>query len=231
MNVRQNQYSPSLTRLLMKYVKGYLVIFAISMLTAFGVFSWMPNYRGYLFEEDSLIENLSAVFFLLSFFLSLLFFFKSNIHRKALILISAVGLLGFLDELSFGERLFGFNKPEIHGVQIDGVHDFFDLGYTVISELTYHYPIYVFLFLGASIIMVTIVTLKYSYELKETMSNIYHEPPIILASFFTILVFLALVIDLELVLQEHYEELSNKALHLTAIPLRSKMQVNLVVSR
>jgi hypothetical protein len=183
----------------MKWVRGYLVIFAISILTAFGAYSWMPNYRGYLFREDGLIENLSAVFYLISFFLGLLFFFKSNIHRKALIIISAVGLLGFLDELSFGERLFGFNMPQIHGVKIDAVHDFFILGCKAIKELTYSYPIYVFLFLGVGIIMVTIVTLKYSYELKETMSNIYHEPPFILALFFTTIVFSALVIDLKLV--------------------------------
>jgi hypothetical protein len=159
----------------------------------------MPNYRGYLFSEDGLIENLSAIFFLISFFLGLIFIFNNNIHRKALIFISAVGLLGFLDELSFGESLFGFNMPRIYGVKIDAVHDFFFLGYKVIMGLTYLYPIYVFLFLGVCIIGVTIVTLKYSYELKETISNIYNKPPFILALFFTILVISALVIDLDLV--------------------------------
>lgn len=183
----------------MTYVRGYLVIFGISTLTAFGVYSWMPSYRRYLLNEDSLIETLSAVFYLISFFLALLFFFKSNIHRKPLIFISAVGLLGFLDELSFGERLFGFNMPYIYGVKIDAAHDFFSLGYKVIREFTHSYPIYVFLLLGVGTIMVTIVTLRYRYELRDIMSNIYLKPPFILALFFTILVFSALLIDLDLV--------------------------------
>jgi hypothetical protein len=88
----------------MIYVRVYLVIFGISILTAFGVYVWVPPYRSYLFHEDSLIENLSAILYLISFFTAFLFSLKIKIYRKALIVLSAVSLLGFLDELSFGER-------------------------------------------------------------------------------------------------------------------------------
>ena len=43
--------------------------------------------------------------------------------RKLHALIPVAGLIGFLDELSFGERVFGFTPPTLYGIDIDATHD------------------------------------------------------------------------------------------------------------
>lgn len=183
----------------MKYVWIYLVLFGVNILIALGVGIWMPGYKAYLIKEDSLVENLSAFFFLSTFFLSFLFFLKRKKHRKALIIVSAVGLLGFLDEISFGERLFALNMPYIGSVKIDALHDFFFLGYKVIKGFTHSHAIFVYLLIGVGVIMAVIVALKHRYKLIGIISNSNYKQTYILALFFASLVFAALIIDLEIV--------------------------------
>lgn len=74
----------------------------------------------YLADEDELIENAGALFFLGS---SLLFFTAFNRKRKTtgkskpgdlvLIGLAALFLFGFLEEISWGQRIFGIDTPEI----------------------------------------------------------------------------------------------------------------------
>ena len=186
----------------MKYVWIYLVLFGVNILTAWGVGMWIPDYRAYLVNEDSLVEHLSAFLFLSTFFLSFLFVIKSKKNRKSLIIVSAVGLLGFLDEISFGERLFMLNMPIIGGKKIDAVHDLFELGYKGIKILTHSHAIFVYLLIligGGAIMAVTRVALKYRYKLIAIISNGYYKQTYILALFFASLVFAALIIDLGII--------------------------------
>ena len=183
----------------MKLVKAYLVIFATTMIVAVCVLIWFSNYRGYLITEDSLVENLSNIFFLLSFLLCIVFYFKSNIHRKAFILLSAIGLLGLLEEISFGERILGFKALKIDGVKIDSVHDFFKLGCKLIKKLAIGYPVYAFIFTGIGIIAAIILLSKYRYQLIETISKILRRPVFIFFAIFSILISISLLIDLGLV--------------------------------
>lgn len=39
-------------------------------------------------------------------------------------LVAGLALIGALDEISFGERLFGLTMPRVAGYKIDGLHDF-----------------------------------------------------------------------------------------------------------
>jgi hypothetical protein len=55
---------------------------------------------------------------------------RSRRYRALLVVASALGLVGFLDEISFGARLFGWSMPEMTGGgELDGVHDLVILTY------------------------------------------------------------------------------------------------------
>jgi hypothetical protein len=203
------------------------------MLTAFGVYFWVPSYRSYLFHEDSLIENLSAILYLISLFMAFLFSLKITMYRKALIVLSAVSLLGFLDELSFGERFFELKMLHIYGVKIDAAHDFFYLACKVIMQLATNYSTYVILFLSSGIIIVTVLLLKHRSKLIKIVANIYREPPFILALFFTIFVFISLVIDLDIVnneilfmVEELFEMNAALALLICCLSLQDQLSSN-----
>ena len=169
------------------------------MLIALGIYTWIPEYRGYLRHEDRLIENLTAFFYVSTFFLSLLFLLKSKEHLKERIVISVAGLLGFLDELSFGDRIFGFKWPYIYGVQIDAAHDFFKLGYILIKKPALLNTTYEYLLIGVCAMMAVIVALIFLYILIGIISNSYLKQTYILALLFASLGFVSLIIDLEIV--------------------------------
>jgi hypothetical protein len=207
------------------------------MLTAFVVYFWAPNYRRYLLDEDSLIENLSVGFYLISFCMGLLFLLKSKKHRKAPNVVSAVSLLGFLDELSFGERLFELEMPRINGVKIDAAHDFFNLAYRVIMKLAATYPTYVILFISTGIIIAIVLLLKHKSKLTKIVTIIYHNQPFILALFFAILVFFSLVIDLDIVhnkilfmVEELFEMLAALALLMCCLSLQEQLPSKQAIS-
>src|SRR3990172_817979 len=214
----------------MKYVWGYLALTGTTLLIAFAVCQWIPAYRRYLREEDSLVENLSAAFFVFSCFLALLILKKRKDHKKLLILISGLALLGFLDELSFGERIFGLSMPRIGGVKIDAAHDLFDLAHRELGKFPY-------LVAGIGAIS-AIAFFKYWSRAVTAMLGTPRHPHHFLILFFGIQILAALLIDtLEyrplFVLEELLEmnaaialsfcclSLPNPVLNPTGIPLRS----------
>jgi hypothetical protein len=181
----------------MKLVRIYLVLFSLTLVAACVIYTSIPAYRDYLLLEDSLIENLSALFFLLTVVIGLLFALKSEKHRKLFILVSVVGLLAFLEEISFGERIFAIDMPYLGDVKIDSLHDFFFL----FDPSDFHAP-YFFLLAGCGAIVAGIAAVKYRRKLKEIIVCIYQNPPFILALIFASIVLVTLVIDLDMVEHE-----------------------------
>jgi glycosyltransferase involved in cell wall biosynthesis len=76
--------------------------------------------------EDGFVETITALVFLTAGLIGLGQFFN---HRRCWIslAIGALGLMAFLDELSFGERLLGYEAPIVRGMKIDAAHDLLDL--------------------------------------------------------------------------------------------------------
>ena len=171
------------------------------MLVVCVVYAWFPTrYRHPFLMEDHLIENLSAAFFLGSCFLGLLFFMKTKFHSRKFLLLSAVGLLGFLDELSFGERIFGLSMPRISGTKIDAAHDSFYLGFQFFKNFVSSHPAYTLLLIGIGAAMLMVRgTFLHRSRLMDVISNFYRYPQYILILICVTLVSFALLIDLDLV--------------------------------
>ena len=172
----------------MNYVWGYLAFFGFNAIVACVVYVWSPTYRHYLVAEDSLVENLSAALYLLSFFLALLFLKERKNHRRLLVLVAAAGLLGFLDEISFGGRIFGFSPLQMSGVPIDAIHDLFALAYRKYSPLL----------VGISVVLL-IASVGYWSKLTATARSIIRQPHSLLFLFSVASIAVALVIDLPLI--------------------------------
>ena len=95
-----------------------------------------PSLRDNLVEEDKFLENLTALIFFQGFIIGAIniYRFKSLRHRKIYLFIPLIALLGFLDELSFGERIFGFSFPVFYGIKIDAAHDIFNLAKNIYRQ-------------------------------------------------------------------------------------------------
>ena len=182
----------------MKFVRIYFIIFGLSILTAFGVFIWAPEWRGYLLLEDRLIENLSAGSFLISFLIGVLLAFRYKTHRKVLIALAVVSLIGFLDEISYGARLYTVGIPIIYGVPIDSVHDLIQVAYKVFRNLVRHNLALVLMLSLIVIIIVNVLMMVYRSKVLVLFKKIFTDPPYILTSFFILILLFSSVIDLEI---------------------------------
>ena len=106
----------------------YTAITVSNILICSALFIIFPDLKSIFIHEDNFVENLSAILFFLSFFAGLiaLIGFKKPHHHPGYIAIPILGLIGFLDEISFGERLFRLEVPEVYGAKVASFHDAID---------------------------------------------------------------------------------------------------------
>ncbi|MFY0662144.1 MAG: hypothetical protein JXR15_16745 [Shimia sp.] len=104
-----------MTRLIRHHIA--LAVFFLSLVVAWAAF---PVWRGFWMNEDQWIEWASFLFFAAAAFGLLL---RVSPRTTKDISVGALCLLAALDEISFGERIFGFVAPSVGGVKIDGAHD------------------------------------------------------------------------------------------------------------
>lgn len=169
------------------------------MLVAFVVGMWMPDYRHFLIEEDSVVESLSALFFLTTFFVGLAFLVRGSGNRLLLTVATSLGLLGFLDELSFGERMFGLEMPYLLGVQIDATHDLFSLIYTVMRDLIRSQPLTGLLVVAVFGIGTVLLARRYGARLTVALVNYPNREAVNFGCIFVVLIAVALIIDLQII--------------------------------
>ena len=123
-----SRHSPALSVVGRAAGASFLLLFSTFAIAWLG-FIFFPAVTQRFVAEDSLVENASAISFLLASVLAVWTLKNNEGYRMYLWTIAAIGLLGFLDEISFGERLFGMSMPYVAGTKIDAAHDFVDLLY------------------------------------------------------------------------------------------------------
>lgn len=148
-----------------------------------------------LYQENGPIENLTAGLFLLTFLLGLFLLrnpgMKEKFTRKWVLFLLIVGLLGFLDETSFGRFWIGFSDHRLGGVSIDSIHDLIEAGYknSWLIIPIFIIPLAIFLF----------VIFKYRNKIRESILIKRYRPLYLSMSFFVILATLAIVMDLPII--------------------------------
>ncbi len=90
----------------------------------------------FIFREDSIVETISALFFLLGGIMALWVIVKKD-RNWIVYLIAVIGIISFLDEISFGMRVFKFSPPRLFDVRVDAIHDLIK----IIIEIAWHTPI------------------------------------------------------------------------------------------
>jgi hypothetical protein len=76
------------------------------------------------------VETATAWVFLLGAGFAALAFLRPRVPPRSFLWagVAALGLLAFLDEYSFGQRLGWFIPPRVSGVRLDAAHDLLELG-------------------------------------------------------------------------------------------------------
>ncbi len=180
----------------MKYAWSCLLVFCANVLAAYLLFFLVPASHDALLQEDGAVENLSAVLYLYAFLAGMFLFRKSVSFRKSLLLVGVLGLVGCLDEISFGERLTGAEMPELLGFKVDGVHDLFYVAAITLDSIP---RLYAALLVLAVMGVLAFVAVKYAPRLIRALWSLYPRSSIIIGLVFMTQLFISLVIDLELI--------------------------------
>jgi hypothetical protein len=182
----------------MKFIRMFLVLAGFNVAIALTLAHLFPEYQPLLIEEDSLVENLSALFFVTAFFFGLIMAWKRPSHRKILTLIAGIGLLGFLDEISFGERLFALHMPAINGIKIDAAHDLFGLSVVTLKQMILSQSHWFVPALGLGSIILVPSMIKHRPNLQSLTERIQNSHHYKMGLIFVSLIALALFIDLDM---------------------------------
>ena len=131
----------------MIFLRNYVALAATIMLVLSLVFYLLPELRDQLHQEDQLVENITVFIYLIVVACALggLFYVKGSYDKSIMLLFLILGLLTSLEELSYGERYFGFNVPRILDYKMDTVHDLFFLFFKAVKDLDELYGAGVFL--------------------------------------------------------------------------------------
>ncbi len=121
------------------------------------------------FKEDRIIENMSAGTFFIVFIISATFLPKFNNiqHKRLFIIIFILGLAGFLDELSFGQRIFDFQVPFVLNFPLDAFHDLIPIYIKAVKAYLY-LPIFL------SIIFCLFAIYFIFFKKKITIKHIFY---------------------------------------------------------
>jgi tetratricopeptide (TPR) repeat protein len=178
----------------MKLLRIYTIAVILNITVFSLIYFFFPESRWKFVPEDQFIENLSTVLFFSVFLFGTvsLLKFRDKTYRLAFFIIPLISLAGFLDELSFGRRIFYFTAPEIYGLKVDTLHGIFLVIYEVsknISSLLL-YPALLALFATVALIAV-----KYRKFLSRLPEKLRGNPPFMYVLIATGLLVIALPID------------------------------------
>ena len=122
--------------------------------------------------EDVLLENLTAGVLFATFCLSSFFHLKFKVKTNIFLAFATLGLIGFLDEISFGRRLLPIPMPKSHGLTIDGVHDLVHLLKNITrTNLTYH-PLGTYIVISLLVIVAGFVWYK-TKKIRQRAINLF----------------------------------------------------------
>ncbi len=189
------------------YVWSYLVVAGTSFLTFAGLYVFMPDRGIELYQEDNLVENIGAILLFSTFILGIIFSFKSKQHRLALLLISSIGLLGFLIEVGFGIRADFFDIPTIAGISKRDIHRLFSFTYEAILHVYNNQSVWLYLIIGGFASLGIFLTFKFSNLLKGLTNKGSYTQTFILASLFIVLFLAGTLFDLAKVYKTAFIEL------------------------
>lgn len=118
-------------RLRRRFVAMSAALAACSVL----LFAAFPERRGFFLEEDRGVENLTVALFVVAAAVGLLVTRIRGWFRGLTVLpIIVLGILGALDELSFGERIVGFEPISVGRYRIDGLHDILTMAFNILTD-------------------------------------------------------------------------------------------------
>lgn len=117
----------------MKAVKLYIIWLVLSLGSLVFIFLAFPYYK---MDDEGTVFDIATALACLGVGMLVLRLYRRKHPGWLVVLILVLSLLLMLEEIGYGESIFGFKMPYIDGVKIDSLHDFANLGrYAVVKAI------------------------------------------------------------------------------------------------
>ena len=153
---------PGLPILAAQNIYAYLAVLLLA--SSFVLSFIIPDFLKSISKEDHLLENLSTGLLLGTAFFGLINWKQRQANTTAITVYTILAIIGFLDEVSFGQRLIGFTPPMAGGTSLDGFHDLANMFRKIISINLQYHPTETFIVL--SILLTSFLILAFKFKLK-----------------------------------------------------------------
>ncbi len=182
----------------MTYLRTYAVLALLAMSALISVYVLLPGAREQLYEEDQLVENATVMIYLSVVACAAVgcFYVKGRYNKLVMLLFLVLGLLTSLEEMSYGERYFGFSAPYILDYKMDTVHDFFFLFFKVIKDMAEHFGFVVYVAFAAFAGLGLYVLYRSRGRILPAAKSLLRRPPFFYIFLFICLGLAALLVDL-----------------------------------
>ena len=141
---------------LIKLDRKYRAFTLILNLVLLAAFVLLPTVRNQFTQEGHFIRILTALLFVGAFTAGVYeLWTRKGEFPKVYLLLPLFGLLGFLDEISYGLFLFNRNGRIIHDVSIDSAFDIFDLSIRTLKPVVPSALLYLGVFLVAFLVILS----------------------------------------------------------------------------
>ena len=140
--------------------KIYAYLAASLLLSSFFLSFIIPDFLKSISKEDHLLENLSTGLLLGTAFFGFINWKQRQANTTAIAVYTILAIIGFLDEVSFGQRLIGFTPPMAGGTSLDGFHDLANMFRKILSINLQYHPTQTFIILSAILSSLSILALK-----------------------------------------------------------------------
>jgi hypothetical protein len=162
-----------------RQLKFYILIVLVIMLLSYSVYFFLDEMTiARIGDEDHLFEYMTSLCFLLC---SVIFMILSYRNRNIILLLLSVGfLIGFGEEISWGQRILGFATPEsLHAINVQKEFNFHNIA---TWEINFLFKVFT---LGFGIALPFLV-FHFSIFRKISMKLRVPVPPISLGIFFLV---------------------------------------------
>jgi len=191
-----NIFSLSPTQCQERLRKTFLKVFVGSCLSVILLYAAVPSLRKVIIRENNFLELITAVLYVGVCFYGwrLCLQITQQGGKKIFWLIPVFGLLGFLEEESFGHSFLYFVVPKVQGIQFDSLHDLLPIGVVWVTTWELKSQI---LLLGVLIGGGVYLCCRIYSLWGPILAYLTEHPPFWYVMVCGVLLFLALILDLE----------------------------------
>ncbi len=161
---------PSIPKLTAKEIFAYSAF--VLLLSSF-IFSFIiPDFLESISKEDHLLENLTTGLLLGTAFVGLINWKHRKGNTTAIAIYTILAIIGFLDEVSFGQRLFGFTPPMAGGTSLDGFHDLANMSRKIISTNLQYHPTQTFIISAGLLSALLFCAFKFRFKISGAFKGL-----------------------------------------------------------